>query len=278
MTWWLIITAVLLVALLVATAALLRARRRRLAPPPPVPRHPLVLIHGIMGFDKLDLPGWKPEYFRGVASHLEKQGATVYRPRLPPLSSVPERARALVDYLRELPAEKVNVLAHSMAGLDARYAIAKLGAGQNIASVITIGTPHFGTPVADLKDWGPAALGRKVAGKLGLDLDGLDWLTVDSANNFNAEITDDPQVFYGCVLCRARDNVAATNPLLIPPLRFLRERAGSSDGLVPAASQRWGEVLIEVEADHWAEIGWSVSFDALPLYDELLRELAARRL
>ena len=47
-----------------------------------------------------------------------------------------------------------------------------------------------------------------------------------------------------------------------------------SDGIVPATSQRWGQVLREVEADHWAQVGWSLRFDAVALYEEILRELA----
>jgi len=33
-------------------------------------------------------------------------------------------------------------------------------------------------------------------------------------------------------------------------------------------------VLREVEADHWAQVGWSLRFDAVGLYEEILRELA----
>jgi hypothetical protein len=47
--------------------------------------------------------------------------------------------------------------------------------------------------------------------------------------------------------------------------------------VVPANSQAWGEVLREVEADHWAQIGWwSRGFDAASLYEDLLRELRGR--
>ena len=47
-------------------------------------------------------------------------------------------------------ARKVNIIAHSMGGLDARYAIAKLGLADRVASLVTIGTPHLGTPLANL--------------------------------------------------------------------------------------------------------------------------------
>jgi hypothetical protein len=65
------------------------------------------------------------------------------------------------------------------------------------------------------------------------------------------------------------------NPLLLPTHLWLAERAGANDGVVPAASQRWGEVLAEIEADHWAQIGWSKHFDAGPFYAGLIRGLEA---
>src|SRR4051812_35169791 len=78
-----------------------RRRRRqallRPAPPrvPPRLRHPLVLAHGILGFDQIKLPGVHPEYFRGVADRLRGLGAEVYTVRVSPLSSVKDRAAEL---------------------------------------------------------------------------------------------------------------------------------------------------------------------------------------
>jgi len=47
-----------------------------------------------------------------------------------------------------------------------------------------------------------------------------------------------------------------TNPLLWPSHLYLGECSGPNDGVVPANSQPGGEVLHEIEADHWAQIGW----------------------
>jgi hypothetical protein len=65
-------------------------------------------------------------------------------------------------------------------------------------------------------------------------------------------------------------------PLLLPTYLYLSDRAGENDGLVPTASQPWGELLGRVDADHWAQIGWSATFDAQAFYADLLRELTAR--
>jgi hypothetical protein len=45
---------------------------------------------------------------------------------------------------------------------------------------------------------------------------------------------------------------------------------------VPVTSQHWGEVLAEIEADHWAQIGWSRHFDAAAFFEQILRELRGR--
>ena len=52
--------------------------------------------------------------------------------------------------------------------------------------------------------------------------------------------------------------------------------AGPNDGVVPTASQVHGEELRQIEADHWAQIGWGRGFDVLSFYEELLQELRGR--
>ena len=47
------------------------------------PRYPIVLVHGVMGFDAIEVAGKKAEYFRGVEARLKKAGAKVVALRLP---------------------------------------------------------------------------------------------------------------------------------------------------------------------------------------------------
>jgi triacylglycerol lipase len=205
-------------------------------------------------------------------------GLTVHQARLPPLGSVPERAARLADFLRSLPAERVNVIAHSMGGLDARYAIAKLGAGDKIASLVTIGTPHRGTPLADLGQAGPALTARALIKRLGLSSESLDWLTPARMVTFNAEIADHPGVLYASVACRAGKGLWTRNPLLVASHAYIKQRAGTNDGVVPAWSQHWGRTLCEIQADHWAQIGWFTSYDARPVYSTIVKHLAGEGL
>lgn len=141
---WIAVAAVVLLLLLLVLlrlgARLRLPEREPLAPL--ATQYPIVLVHGYCGFEKLG----GADYFRGIRLSLETCGTAVYCPALPPLSGVAARARALVAAVTEIcesrGASRVNIIAHSMGGLDARYAIAKLGLAGRVASLITIGTPH----------------------------------------------------------------------------------------------------------------------------------------
>lgn len=238
----------------------------------------MVLAHGLFGFDEIRVAGARHEYFRGVPEILEREGVTVHRPRVAMAGGVASRAADLAAFVRELPARRVNVIAHSMGGLDARFGIARLGLDRRVASVVTIGTPHHGTPLADLT----ASLGERARifsalERMGLDVAAFRDLTTEGMRGFNQEIRDARGVAYASVVGVAPRR-GEVHPLLLASHLWLASRSGESDGVVPADSQRWGEVLRTVEADHWAQIGWSRHFDAAQLYLELLRELRGRGL
>lgn len=249
------------------------------------PRYPLVLLHGFAGFDELPLGvggafGLERNalYFRGLDALLSDHQLQVFRVRVPPFASVERRAVALVEQLEALAAKtghtRFNLLAHSMGGLDARFAISHLGASARVASLVTVGTPHRGTPIADLMAGLTGKLGLMKALKiLGVDADALACLTCERLEIFNREVPDHASVYYGSVVATA--DSARVSPLLLPAHTLLR-RSGKSDGLVPAASQVWGEVLVEAEADHWGQIGWSKHGDPAGVLAAVLLELKAR--
>jgi triacylglycerol lipase len=248
-----------------------RARLRRIRRQPRL-RYPIVLAHGAFGFDQIKVAGRRHVYFRGVPERLRAMGVEVHRPRVPPVGSVEVRAKRLASAVRALPAKKVNLIAHSMGGIDARYAICRLGLADRVATLTTIGTPHLGTPLADL---GMSFLRRFRLLFRGLvDVNAFVDLTSEKMFTFNGEMPDASQVAYASIV--GRGERGAMNPLLWASHLYLNECAGANDGIVPATSQRWGEVLREIQADHWAQVGWSSSFDAPTLYEELALELRAR--
>ena len=243
------------------------------------PRLPIVLVHGLCGFDELRLAGRDITYFRGVRDRLRELSADVHVVQLPPVASVEERAKVLARHLEQLGDRRVNIIAHSLGGLDARFAIARLGLGNRIASVITIGTPHHGTSVADA-GWSVVSA-MPIPGKNGMIRESLSAildLTTKRAMAFNRDIPNDRRVFYGCVVSRVNLGAQDLHPLLRATHGFVRRREGDNDGLVAASSQRWGELLVECDIDHWGQIGWSKAYDPWPVYRRLFHELGVRGL
>jgi triacylglycerol lipase len=264
----LVVVALLVLAggALLVRAWVRRARLRKRVPVRRVPhlRHPIVLAHGVFGFDEIAVAGRRHRYFRNIAEELAVPGLEFYRPRVAPTAPIAVRAGTLVKLLRSLPGDRFNVIAHSMGGLDARFAIARLGLADRIASLVTIGAPHHGTPLAD------APFARATARLVGLAA--LADLAPLAVERFNRAVPDVEGVAYCSVV--AASHLSQTNPLLWPTHLYLSAHGGRNDGIVPQSSQRWGNVLREIEADHWAQVGWSLRFDAVALYEEILRELA----
>ena len=280
-----VVYALLALLIVIAVAAVIVRRRRRAmrieptdfsgvtpvpGPPPRGPPLPVVLVHGLFGFDRIGVPGVRFHYFRGIVKHLETLGCHAHAVRLPRMGSVPERAKALVGAIEALGHDRVDIIAHSLGGLDARYAIAHLGLAARVRALVTIGTPHRGTPLADVASWGPVGLARKAIGVIGLTTHALDWLSPRDLEKFNAEVPDVPSVRYACVVGGIREPGTPVALALAPVHSYLRRVAGPNDGLVPIASQYWGETLAEIEADHWEQIGWRIAmrgnFDALGMY------------
>ena len=297
---WTVLVTALVVGLLLAALAV--ALRWRAAPAPPAPADPpdvsapaiegvvpipgrtergaplpVVLVHGLFGFDRIGVPGARFDYFRGIAKHLAALGCHAHAVRLPAAGSVPERARQLVAAIDALPDDRIDLIAHSLGGLDARYALTHLGLARRVRSLVTVGTPHHGTPLADLALTGPLHWARRVFRALGLPMEALEWLGTDAVAAFNAHVLDVPGVRYACVVGGMHREDSVVPLALSPAHAYLRRVAGPNDGLVPIASQYWGETLAEIEADHFAQIGWRVarrqSFDAAGLYAFVIARL-----
>ncbi len=75
----------------------------------------LVLAHGLLGFDHLKVAGTKQHYCRGIADHLGSQGAVVLTSKVDPLGTVPQRARALADFLEEIDERRVLMVGNTPA-------------------------------------------------------------------------------------------------------------------------------------------------------------------
>ena len=144
------------------------------AGPPLGPPYPILLLHGMAGFDQLHNLPLDISYFAGVIADLGQHGEPgVVATLAPPYDSSQVRAAIIAKQIDAVLAKthraKVNLIGHSQGGLDARILASPngLGYGDRIASVTTISTPHRGTRLTD------AALGLLE----GLPKDEVDALT-----------------------------------------------------------------------------------------------------
>ena len=110
-------------------------------------RYPIVLVHGLLGFDALG----PVQYFYGIPSELWRSGAVVHTASVSQSNSTEVRGEQLLRELQGLQARygytKFNLIGHSHGGSTSRY-VAAVAPGM-VASVTTVGTPHKGSKVAD---------------------------------------------------------------------------------------------------------------------------------
>ncbi|KAI9261172.1 Alpha/Beta hydrolase protein [Sporodiniella umbellata] len=118
------------------------------------PRSPVVLCHGLYGFDKIgpeSVPSLQVQYWGGIEDALAKLGAQVIVTKVPSTGSIWQRAQELHSTLTAIAkGSKINFIAHSMGGLDCRYLITHIpDKSYHVQSLTTISTPHRGSPVMD---------------------------------------------------------------------------------------------------------------------------------
>lgn len=111
-------------------------------------RYPIVLVHGLFGFDSL----FGLDYFYGIPDNLRRNGATVFVAQVSAANSTEVRGEQLLSQVRNIlaltGAQKVNLIGHSQGGPTARYVAGV--APQLVASVTTVGGVNRGSRVADV--------------------------------------------------------------------------------------------------------------------------------
>ncbi len=126
-------------------------------------RYPLLMVHGI-GFRDLRYFN----YWGRIPRELMRNGARIFYGNQEALGTAAYNAedirQKIFEVLKETGSEKVNIIAHSKGGLDARYAISKLGMAPYVATLTTMNTPHQGCRFVDYACRLPEWLYRFVAG------------------------------------------------------------------------------------------------------------------
>ncbi|MDY6986919.1 MAG: hypothetical protein SWQ30_02580 [Thermodesulfobacteriota bacterium] len=244
--------------------------------------YPIILAHGIARFDV----GWSRlidldnkddpfrdffHYFRGIRTRLMKHGFSVYHSSVPWAEGVDKRAEQLrknVTAVLERPGiEKVNIIAHSMGGLDARHMLFndrnKGRIHERVASLTTIGTPHLGTSFADkgISEHGELI---GVLKRLSLNIEGVRDLTRDACSSFNndAEVKafeDDLENHTELRAYTGSTSIENVLAILRKPYKIIKEEEGDNDGLVSVKSALWERAEYKEvweDTDHLNELAW----------------------
>ena len=155
----------------------------------------------------------------------------------------------------------MNIIAHSMGGLDARYMISRLKPpGVEVLSLTTVGTPHRGSAVADYvfdrvgKERVPGVY--RALRKLGVETGAFEQLTRGyMCGEFNPRTVDREGVRYfsfGAMFEPGWWSVFRGSHGVV------RGVEGENDGLVSVESARWGVYRgTLVGVSHLDLINWS---------------------
>jgi triacylglycerol lipase len=233
----------------------------------------VVLMHGVLGFGAVIPP--IPDYFHGVADHLQQTiPARVFLTAVAPAGTVivraQEAARQIADALSAGlldRSEPLHLIAHSMGGLDARHLLSNNlhGLVPHVATLVCIGTPHLGSPVATLVEHAnllrPFLLGGAghvpVLESLLQRTDAVADLAEGAAEAFNAKCRDVSTVHYLNIAGTGRRTGRQTSMFFQPSFLFLAStKRVQSDGVVPFHSATRHEAPFETwDADHGDLIG-----------------------
>ena len=212
-------------------------------------RYPILMLHGV-GFRDLKWPlywGRIPRALTGLGAELHYGNQDCWARVEDNAKTVRARIRQILE---ETGAEKVNIIAHSKGGLEARMAASSLGMGGYIASITTVGTPHRGSKTIDRLLKAPGSLFNMasfaVNNWIGLIGDTKpDFYAVcrdfstEYAQAFNRDNPDVPGVYYQSFAGVMRSPLSDINLSTANFIVGMIE--GPNDGLVSVESAKWGE-------------------------------------
>lgn len=211
-------------------------------------KYPIMLIHGI-GYDDEHYN----RYWGRIPEFLRNRGAKLYFGNQDPFGTIRKNAAQIKvsaeHALEQSGAEKLNLIAHSKGGIEARYMISHLEMAEKTASLTTLATPHRGIRSMDQVRKQSELLykGMVAAFNAMLLVDGreknvslavYEQMTADYMNVFNELVPDKEGVYYQSYALDMKR--ARTHPAMGLFYLLVKKIEGQNDGLVSAASAKWG--------------------------------------
>lgn len=246
-------------------------------PQPPIlkTKHPIFLCHGFGAIGSLV----KPSPLHDPCMLMREHGMTAIAPNVVPYASIETRASNWVRLIKEFcdayNYDKLNVVAHSMGGLDMRYAIAHLDISEKIESLTTVATPHHGTYLADLVLKTPEILAGPISeivdwfgnnvypSERSNAIGSVEQLTLEYIQDCFNPNTPDPDgiPIYSYAAAVGRGTKYSLNPIFKFQGNQIFDIEGENDSFVSVESSQWGQYLGCINLSHLNQINVQVGRD-----------------
>jgi triacylglycerol lipase len=253
-------------------------------------KYPVFMCHGYGALGSVIKSGPLHEPCMTIRAH----GVPAIAPNVVPYARIETRAENWVllieKFCEEFGCDKVNVVSHSMGGLDMRCALSKMDIGHRVDSLTTIATPHHGSSLADLVlkvpelvteklsevfDW----FGDNMYPKTKSDaLGSVEQLTCDYVSNvFNPDHPDAEGVdYYSYSAAVGKGTDFSINPVLKFQNSQIFEKEQENDSFVSVKSAKWGTHLETIPLSHLAQMHVQMNKETERIYEKFWLNLLLR--
>ena len=225
-----------------------------------IPQYPILFVHGIACRDT-DISHTE-NCWGNIPEILRQQGIQVFFGNNDAWASIEDNARIIAKTINDIieitQKPKVNIIAHSKGGLDARYAISMLHIEDKVASLTTINTPHRGVFSVDLifrvlpkrmYEW----IGKKLTIKAKKNgdvypdvLTCAKELSISYCKQFNQKTADKKNVYYQSI----HSYIRISSPTYWIPYIIGRWKGERMDGVISESSAKWGVFRKDIAVPH----------------------------
>jgi triacylglycerol lipase len=253
-------------------------------------KYPILFCHGFGSLASLVKKSPMDEICMLYRSH----GIVSFAPNIVPYNTIKVRAEAwcqlIDDLLEQTKADKINIIAHSMGGLDMRYAISEFNMSERVSSLTTISTPHQGsslaewalsTPsrvrvlLAELLNW----VGNSMYPKIQSDvLSATSELTREHVEEiFNRKIINADGVdYYSYSAAAGKGTKDSIGRILVPFNNHIYQEEGINDGFVSEQSGHWGKYLGKTNLSHIEQIKVNLAANRIPVWQKFWTGVALK--
>lgn len=246
-------------------------------------KYPVFLCHGFGALGSLV----KPTPLYDPCMLMRERGVIAIAPNVVPYASIETRAKNWVRLINlvcdKYGFEKVNVVAHSMGGLDIRHALTHLDIADKVASLTTVATPHRGTFLADLILKTPEIITERLSNL-------VDWFgnnvypkekshvlnSVEQLSRKHIQEVFNPNTpnldgfpYFSFSAAVGKGTELSLNPVFLFQNAQIYSHEGLNDSFVSVESAEWGEHIETTPLSHMNQINVQVSKENKPRYNDL---------